>query len=294
VMGQVKSKNNDKHSYWLCKCKCGNEIIVVGTSLTRGYTKSCGCLRKEVHTKDLTGQRFGKLTVLQKAIRPKYLKNRNAYWLCKCDCGKEKIINGISLTSGSTKSCGCIFKDEEYIFSNKGLFKNKYNTYDLSGEYGIGYTSKGEEFYFDLEDYEKIKDYCWCYSGKDKYVSNTRYKLRMHRLVMKCTDDNLVVDHINHITYDNRKKNLRICSNSQNGMNKKIIRNNQSGCNGVTFDKNSGQWRTRIGVDQKMINIGRFNNKKDAIYTRKQAEEKYFGEYSYDNSIQNSKECGLL
>ena len=36
----------------------------------------------------------------------------------------------------------------------------KYNTYDLSGEYGIGYTSKGEEFYFDLDDYDKIKDYC--------------------------------------------------------------------------------------------------------------------------------------
>ena len=37
----------------------------------------------------------------------------------------------------------------------------KYNTYDLTGEYGIGYTSKDEEFYFDLEDYDKIKDYCW-------------------------------------------------------------------------------------------------------------------------------------
>lgn len=162
------------------------------------------------------------------------------------------------------------------------------NTYDLSGEYGIGYTSKGEEFYFDLEDYDKIKDYCWCYSGKDKYVSNTRYKLRMHRFVMNCQDEKLVVDHINHITYDDRKKNLRICSNSQNGMNKKIVKNNQSGCNGVTFDKNSSQWRARIGVNQTMINVGRFTYKEEAIHARKQAEENYFGEYSYDNSLQNS------
>ena len=46
----------------------------------------------------------------------------------------------------------------------------KYNTYDLSGEYGIGYTTKGEKFLFDLEDYEKIKDYCWCVDKTDTVV----------------------------------------------------------------------------------------------------------------------------
>lgn len=282
MLKQAQGKNNDRHSYWLCKCSCGNETIVVGTSLTRGYTKSCGCLRKSKNTKNLIGQKYGKLTVIKKANKPNNLKNRNAYWLCKCDCGNEKVINGKSLMNGATKSCGCILKDKEYISSNKGIFKNKYNSYDLTGEYGIGYTSKGDEFYFDLEDYEKIKHYCWCYS--DGYVQNTKNHLRMHRFVMNCKDKNLVVDHINHITYDNRKTNLRICSNSQNGMNKKTVQNNRSGYNGVTFDKEKNQWRVRIGINKETIHVGYFKNKEDAIQARNDAEDEYFGKYSYNSS----------
>jgi len=56
----------------------------------------------------LEGQKFGKLTVLSKTERPKHLKNRNSYWLCRCDCGKEKVTQGSLLKSGGTQSCGCI------------------------------------------------------------------------------------------------------------------------------------------------------------------------------------------
>lgn len=107
---------------------------------------------------DLTGKRFGRLTVLEQA--EDYIKpngEHEAMWLCQCDCGNQKIILGTSLRHGRTKSCGCFDKETSAI---QGKLNKKYNTYDLSGEYGIGYTSKGEEFYFDLEDYDKIKDYC--------------------------------------------------------------------------------------------------------------------------------------
>ena len=54
-------------------------------------------------------------------------------------------------------------------------------------------------------------------------------------------------------------------------------------------------WYSQIKVKgQKRITLGYFNDFDDAVKARKNAEEKYFGEYSYDNSIQNSKECGLL
>lgn len=242
---------------------------------------------------DLTGQRFGKIIVIKRAYDHKK-NDRYCYWLCQCDCGKEKIIKGKNLRNGSTKSCGCIFRDEEYLNSNSGIFKNTYNTYDLSGEYGIGYTSKGEKFYFDLEDYDKIKDYCWCMSDKKKYVSNSRFGIRMHRLIMDCNDENLVVDHINHITYDNRKENLRICTQSQNGMNKSRPINNTSGYAGITYDYSENKWRARLGVGGKTINIGRFKTIEEAIKARKEAENKYFGEYSYDNSVQNFEECEML
>lgn len=56
---------------------------------------------------DLTGQRFGRLTV----IRYDHSEHDGAHWLCKCDCGTEKVIAGYLLRNGSTKSCGCLKSD---------------------------------------------------------------------------------------------------------------------------------------------------------------------------------------
>ena len=59
--------------------------------------------------KDITRQKFGRLTVIKRVgSNP---KNRNARWLCKCDCGTEKLIDGVSLRNGNTKSCGCLKKE---------------------------------------------------------------------------------------------------------------------------------------------------------------------------------------
>ena len=68
---------------------------------------------------DLTGQRFGKLTVIKRAgtyYHPRSIKTGKRYsnptWLCKCDCGAERIVLGRNLTSGGTRSCGCIRKEK--------------------------------------------------------------------------------------------------------------------------------------------------------------------------------------
>lgn len=162
------------------------------------------------------------------------------------------------------------------------------NTYDLSGEYGVGYTSKGEEFYFDLEDYELIKQYHW-FSDKDGYIKSDdklgkQRNLLMHRLVMNCPED-MIVDHIKHNRRDNRKSKLRILSYSNNNMNQCKRINNTSGVTGVSFYKNSNKWNAYITVNYKKINLGYYINFEEAVEARKRAEEKYFGEYSYDNSM---------
>lgn len=59
---------------------------------------------------DLTGQRFGKLTVIS-MMEAGYKNSRYRYWLCRCDCGKEKAVMATNLTGGSTKSCGCSRKN---------------------------------------------------------------------------------------------------------------------------------------------------------------------------------------
>ena len=86
---------------WECRCDCGNTVFVRGSSLSNGLTQSCGCLQM----KDLTGQRFGKLTVLRPTEQRKY---RQVVWECRCDCGNTVFIRGDSLSNGLTQSCGCL------------------------------------------------------------------------------------------------------------------------------------------------------------------------------------------
>lgn len=84
-----------------CLCDCGKKIDVRAYSLKSGNTRSCGC----AYRRDITGQRFGKLTALRFVRRTS--KNRSL-WLCRCDCGKQVEVQLDSLISGNTRSCGCL------------------------------------------------------------------------------------------------------------------------------------------------------------------------------------------
>lgn len=106
----------------------------------------------------------------------------------------------------------------------------------------------------------------------------------MHRLVMNITDNNFDVDHIKHILYDNRKEELRICRHSDNIHNHVNHNHNTSGVSGVYFESSTNKWRASIKYLNKTIHLGRFIDFDNAVKARKAAEEKYFGEYSYDNS----------
>lgn len=98
---EYSGKNDKGYHFWKCKCECGNQVIVNGKSLRNGHTKSCGCIHR---AKDLTGKKFGKLTVVKKVER----KNRSNQWLCKCDCGKEVVCYQYNLERGTSTSCGCL------------------------------------------------------------------------------------------------------------------------------------------------------------------------------------------
>lgn len=167
----------------------------------------------------------------------------------------------------------------------------KYNKYDLSGSFGVGWTTNtNKEFWFDLEDFDRIKDYCWN-EDNNGYVTtrfkinnkNIRYKL--HRLIMGVHDKMIEVDHIKHNLRDVRKQNLRIVDSTGNKRNRGLGKNNKSGVTGVNWYEPYQQWRVRIVVNKKDINLGYFDDFEQAVNVRKRAEEKYFGQYSYDNSM---------
>lgn len=119
------------------------------------------------------------------------------------------------------------------------------------------------------------------YSQKWKKGKATTYKL--HRVIMDAPVG-MDVDHINGNPLDNRRSNLRICTHKENSRNTKLAKNNTSGAIGVRWDKTKNKWLARIKVDYKDIHIGRFNNFKDAVKARKDAEIKYFGEFAPSRS----------
>ncbi len=159
----------------------------------------------------------------------------------------------------------------------------------MSGEFGIGFTQNNIPLYFDLEDYDKIKDYCWHINDNGyliSHISKSNQRIRLHRLVMGCVpNDGLLIDHINHDTLDNRKINLRIVNYRQNAMNMIKKETNISGATGVSWDKEKSKWCALITDNYKTIFLGYYSDFNEAVEVRKQAEQKYFGEYSYENSM---------
>lgn len=92
---------------WNCKCKCGKELVVCGCDLRKGIRTDCGKHKQAWNFDDLTGKRFGRLTVIDRAKNYR----QQVQWNCVCDCGKKTVVRALYLRNGMTKSCGC-YKSE--------------------------------------------------------------------------------------------------------------------------------------------------------------------------------------
>ena len=130
--------SNKKHTTrWLCQCDCGT-TYVTGSNLKNGKIISCGCYKKEKisqkFTKDITGQKFGKLTVIERVEN----KKGRVCWKCLCECGQEVIVSSNSLVRHKTMSCGCLssfgeYNIKQYFINNKIKFESQKRFDDLLG-----------------------------------------------------------------------------------------------------------------------------------------------------------------
>lgn len=130
---------------WLCECDCGNFCEVMGSHLLSGHSMSCECQKtmglKPRTAEDLTGKRYGMLTVMYRMPNRQVGKNSRVVWHCKCDCGKETDVLALLLFEGLVKSCGCrtishaerTMKD--YLAEKGFKFESQYTP---DGLYGVG------------------------------------------------------------------------------------------------------------------------------------------------------------
>lgn len=157
-------------------------------------------------------------------------------------------------------------------------------------------TIQGTRFLFDPDDLWIIKSRTW-YKDKDGYLaSNYLFNgklcfLMFHREVIKAPAGS-VVDHINRDKCDNRKCNLRLCSRSENNMNRNRFANNTSGVAGVYYEAGRDRWVANIVCRHQRVYIGRYKTKEEAIVARLAKEAELFGEFSAQAS-HNDKMIGV-
>ena len=157
--------------------------------------------------------------------------------------------------------------------------RNKFVKFDDHYKMIINHKKHGiVECLIDLDDFNKVYDFNW-FANFDKTINGfyichkhrengKSVSFKMHRLITNCPE-NLVVDHINHITTDNRKCNLRICTqfaNKQNGTQ------NKSGKIGVSFNKHYNIWQPYISVKNKRVWLKECKTFEEAVTLRKHAE----------------------
>lgn len=152
--------------------------------------------------------------------------------------------------------------------------------------------TQGKFAIVDDEDYERLSRYGWYaikykedyYAARHICLKGKMKTILMHRIILglKC-GDNKQIDHINHITLDNRRCNIRICTHQQNNFNREPLPNKSSRFKGVSRKKYSNKWRVVIEISGRAKHLGYFNNEVDAAYAYDAAAKEYFGEFAWLN-----------
>lgn len=162
---------------WKCRCDCGAQITVCAGALKSGNTKSCGCLIKDTaaNTKvhDLTGRRFGRLTITGRAENSRGGKTQ---WHYLCDCGAVGVAAGTNLLRGVTTSCGCYRKGKTisrltthgeshtrlyrvWQGMRERCYNNQHISYPLYGARGIRVCDEWRESYDRFKEWADASGY---------------------------------------------------------------------------------------------------------------------------------------
>lgn len=212
---------------------------------------------------DLTDKQFGRLKVLKRHGKDKYNK---ITWLCKCECGKEKIIRGYSLKRGDTKSCGCLQRESAFkrAFIHGHASKNNQSHEYITWQSMIARCTNPKQ-----DNYKN-------YGGRGIIVCEKWFDFQNFIKDMGNKPSNkYTIDRID-VNGNYEPSNCKWVTWNEQAINKRLSNRNSSGYKGIWWDKRAKKWKVQITNYGKQIHLGYFIDILDAIESRKQGEIKYW------------------
>ena len=152
--------------------------------------------------------------------------------------------------------------------------------------------TRGLVAFVDDEDFERLSQFNWyaeqCKSGyyatRGNWRDGRNFTTRMHREAV-LAPPGCAIDHIDHNGLNNQKSNLRLCSTSQNNFNQRLGRRNTSGFKGVSWDKSKNKWSAQLGLNGKIVHLGRFCSAIEAATAYDDNAVIHFGEFALTNAM---------
>lgn len=283
VLGPAEKVNG--YLAWNCRCDCGREIVVQAVHLCRGNVLNCGCglgrpddaekkvrppayQYRDTRKQDMTGRRFGALTV----ISPAENINGHTAWNCRCDCGAELVVRSEYLRRGKTKSCGCQAKSKSHL------------RLDLTGQ------RFGKLTVLRLADKLGDQTAWWCQCDCGREIVAATDVLRGGK-TQSCgcdappkLDENYGFPSSLHLVDGTCVEVLR---------SKTLRRNNTSGVTGVFWDADTQRWKASICFKGQRHRLGSYIHFEDAVKARKLGEEKYHDAFLEEYDRENSEQPGM-
>lgn len=247
TVAEPTDERKNGYMVWKCHCECGGEISLDTRSLQRGTVKDCGCASPVAPgQRDISGQRFGKLT----AVCPTGERSRrgNLIWRCLCDCGEEVCADLNQLVTGNRKSCGCLSHPPL-----KDLVGRRFGRLSV-----IEYAGKRDGMH---------RWKCICDCGRETVVGQS---LLQNGRTKSCGCIRAAVYRENLGLRDGTS--IAMLKAAKNG---RLIKTNTSGYNGVYLDKRRGLWVAQITFKGKTKYLGAYEKPEEALKARLRGEEIY-------------------
>lgn len=238
------------------KCICGTEVKKCVAEVLQGQISSCGCMKGKWAVKDITGQKFGRLTALEST---ETLKNGAYVWTCRCDCGNYKDVVIGALCYGEIQSCGCLKTDTitKHGMTNTPAWRAWDSMVSRLKDKRV------EEWYWDV-----TADPNWLLSDGQGFINFYND--------MGDPPEGHTLNRV-HGAKIYSKETCEWATLSMQSFDQKRSKVNTSGRTGVYFDKSGSKWVAQIKKNRVVTQVYRGESFEEACEARTAAEIEYYG-----------------